>query len=405
MVDSSIEIRVLEKVTGLESSLVKLIQEMVRIPSENPPGNEKGISGYVDDKLEGLGFRTELVESGKNRLNVLGVLEGKEQGGNLLWNGHMDTVPVGDRDNWSVDTFSGEVKDGRVYGRGSGDMKGALASAMIAVKAIRDAGLELLGDFHFHAVADEEYFGRYGTKYLCEKGYVKDVDMAIVGEASTRDRKIMARPAVRGRTLLNIKVKGRAAHSSRPHLGVNAVLKMSKLLLAINETEFSFPKHSILPDPTIAPGTIIKGGTKDNIIPETCEAICDVRTIPGMKPEKVVSDVENIVRKLGSKDEELEAIITSPLSKPPSEIPVTHTLFKSAEKATNTVMGYELKPLGASGSNDTSYLTNIANIPSMAFGPGGGNAHAPDEWAEIKTHLDFAKIYALMIMDICAVEK
>lgn len=89
----------------------------------------------------------------------------------------------------------------------------------------------------------------------------------------------------------------------------------------------------------------------------------------------------------------------------PSEIPVTHTLFKSAEKATNTVMGYELKPLGVSGSNDTSYLTNIANIPSMAFGLGGGNAHAPDECADIKTHLDFAKIYALMIMDICGVEK
>jgi succinyl-diaminopimelate desuccinylase len=279
-------------------------------------------------------------------------------------------------------------------------MKGAIASAMVAAQAIQEVGLELTGNLHIHAVADEEYFGRYGSKYLCEKGYVKGIDMGIVGEGSTSHGKIMARPAVRGRTLVNIHVKGKSAHSSRPQNGVNAVLKMSKILLAIDETEFSFPKHKILPDPTIAPGTMIKGGTKDNIIPEDCETITDVRTVPGMKPDGVLDDIRRIVAELQSSDPDLNATVGSPLSKPPSEIPLTDPLYKAADRATRKVMDYALEPVGASGSNDTSYLTNIAGIPAMAFGPGGGNAHAPDEWVDIEMLVNFAKIYAHMFLDL-----
>ncbi|MCW4049920.1 MAG: M20 family metallopeptidase [Candidatus Bathyarchaeota archaeon] len=401
----SLESRVIDEIDRLKPDLIKQIQEMVRIPSENPPGDEVQVSEYLASALESLGFKVQLVESKPKRVNTLGVIEGTGKGGNLLWNGHMDTVPVGNLDNWTVEPFSGEVKEGRVYGRGSGDMKGAIVSAMIAAKALGNTGIELGGDLHLHGVADEEFFGRYGTKYLCEKGYVKGIDAAIVGEASTREGRVMARPAVRGRTLLKLHVKGISAHSSRPEHGVNAVLKMSKLLIAVNETEFSFPSHGLLPDPTIAPGTTIKGGTKDNIIPEDCEAICDVRTVPGMSPDKVLQDVEAILKKLHAEDPEMQATVTSPLSKPPSEIPITHSLYQSAADATQRVMGYKLEPLGASGSNDTSYLTNIAKIPAMAFGPGGGNAHAPDEWTDIETQLNFSKIYALMMMDICGVKQ
>ena len=400
----SIKKQLIDEIERLRNDIIEYTQEMVRIPSENPPGNETEISEYVSELLVSIGFHVEQVESKPNRVNTLGVLKGKGGGKTLLWNGHYDTVPVGNLDYWTEDPFRGEVKDGRIYGRGTGDMKGAIASAIVAAKALGNLGKRLKGDLHLHAVADEEFFGRYGTKYLCENGYVKGVDAAIVGEASTRDGKIMARPAVRGRTLVNIHVKGRSAHSSRPDMGVNAVLKMSKVLLAIDETKFSFPKHRLLPDPTIAPGTTIKGGTKDNIIPEDCEAICDVRTVPGMDPEQVVEDIRTVVDGLKKSDPELDVNVSSPLSKPPSEISLDHPLYKSAAKATEQVIGYPLEPLGASGSNDTSYLTNLAGVPAMAFGPGGGNAHAPDEWADVETLVSFAKIYGLMMLDICGYE-
>jgi succinyl-diaminopimelate desuccinylase len=401
----TVERSLMEEVERLRGDVVEYTREMVRIPSENPPGNEAQISDYVSELLAGLGFDVEQVESCPDRVNTLGVLEGSGGGENLLWNGHYDTVPVGNLDYWTVDPLGGEVRDGRVYGRGSGDMKGAIASAMVAAKALGSLGLRLRGDLRIHAVADEEFFGRYGTKYLCENGYVEAVDAAIVGESSTRDGVVMARPAVRGRTLVNIRVKGRSAHSSRPEAGVNAVLKMGKVLLAIDETEFSYPRHSILPDPTIAPGTTIRGGTKDNVIPEDCEAVCDVRTVPGMDPEQVLRDIRAVVERLKADDPELDVSVESPLSKPPSEIPVDHPLYRSADRATRRVMGYGLEPLGASGSNDTSYLTNLAAVPAMAFGPGGGNAHAPDEWADVETLVSFAKIYGIMMLDICGYEE
>ena len=397
----SVERRLIEEVDRLRGDVVEYTRGMVRIPSENPPGDETEISDHVSEILASLGFDVEQVESKPKRVNTLGLLEGAGGGETLLWNGHYDTVPVGNLDYWTVDPFGGEVRDGRIYGRGSGDMKGAIASAMVAAKALGNLGLRLRGDLRIHAVADEEFFGRYGTKYLCENGYVDGVDAAVVGESSTREGVVMARPAVRGRTLVNIRVKGRSAHSSRPEAGINAVLKMGKVLLAIDETEFSYPRHAILPDPTIAPGTTIRGGTKDNVIPEDCEAVCDVRTVPGMDPEQVLRDIRAVVERLKVEDPELDVSVESPLSKPPSEIPIDHSLYRSADKATRRVMGYGLEPLGASGSNDTSYLTNLAAVPAMAFGPGGGNAHAPDEWADVETLVSFAKIYGLMMLDIC----
>jgi acetylornithine deacetylase/succinyl-diaminopimelate desuccinylase family protein len=401
----TVERRLMDEVDRLRDDVIKYTRGMVRIPSENPPGDETEISDHVSELLASLGFDVEQVESKLKRVNTLALLEGAGGGKSLLWNGHYDTVPVGNLDNWTMDPFGGEVRDGRVYGRGSGDMKGAIASAMVAAKALDSLGLRLRGDLRIHAVADEEFFGRYGTKYLCENGYVEGVDAAIVGESSTHDGVVMARPAVRGRTLVNIRVKGRSAHSSRPETGVNAVLKMSKVLLAIDETKFSYPKHAILPDPTIAPGTTIRGGTKDNVIPEDCEAVCDVRTVPGLDPEQVLRDIRAVVERLKADDPELDASVESPLSKPPSEISLDHPLYRSAAKATQQVVGYGLEPLGASGSNDTSYLTNLAGVPAMAFGPGGGNAHAPDEWTDIKTLVTFAKIYGLMMLDICGYEE
>jgi acetylornithine deacetylase len=179
---------------------------------------------------------------------------------------------------------------------------------------------------------------------------------------------------------------------------------MSRVLLAIEGAEFRFPRHWLLPDPTMALGTTIRGGTKDNMIPEECEALCDVRTVPGMSPEGVLEDIRAIIRVLASRDPDLDVEVTAPLSKPPSEIPVTGPLYRAAAEATRRVMGYDLEPLGAEGSNDTSYLTAVAGVPAMAFGPGGGNAHAPDEWADVRTHLSFAKIYGLMMMNLCGVE-
>lgn len=394
------------KVDSLSEELVELTREMIRIPSENPPGDESGISQLIKEKLTSLNFDVEFVEPKPKRVNTLGVLRGTGGGRNFLFNGHYDTVPAGSLEFWSVDPFEGVVKNGRIYGRGSGDEKGAIASAIIAAKALTQAGIRLKGNLLIHAVADEETGSRYGTRHLVEKGYEspKNVDMAVVGEASVYDNRIYARTAVRGLQWVRIVVRGKAAHSSRPQQGTNAVLKMCKILLALNEHKFTFKPHDLLPEPTIAPGTIIRGGAKENIVPELCEATCDIRIIPGMTSDGVLKEVRAAIESLRREDPAIDAEV-SPISWwPPSEISTSEELFKIAKKAVTPVVGYELEPRGFTGSNDTSWLTNVARIPAMAFGPGDNylsGAHGANEWVSIDRLLDFAKIYGLMAIDAC----
>jgi len=398
----------LEKVDSLSTELVDLTREMVRIPSENPPGDEREISELVAHKMKALGFEVELVEPKAKRVNTLATLRGSGGGRSFLFNGHYDTVPVGNREFWSVDPFDSLVKDGRIYGRGSGDEKGAIASMIIAAKALDQAGVRLKGSLLIHAVADEETGSTYGTRHLVENGYeTKDkVDMAIVGEASVYDNRIYARTAVRGLQWLKIVVKGKAAHSSRPKNGVNAVLNMCKILLALNEHKFSFKPHHLLPEPTIAPGTIIRGGIKENIVPELCEATCDIRIIPGMTSEDTLEEVRAVIDSLKRQDPTINAEVAPTSWWPPSEISTSEELFQFAKNAVATVTGYELTPRGFAGSNDTSWLTNIAHISAMAFGPGDNylsGAHGPDEWVSTDRLLDFSKIYGLMVIEACGV--
>jgi succinyl-diaminopimelate desuccinylase len=127
----SVRGKFIHRVDALKPELIELTQRLVQTTSENPPGDERGVSGEVSERLEALGFNVELVESEPRRVNTLGKLEGSGGGRNFLFNGHYDTVPVGDLDFWSVDPFGGLVKEGRIFGRGSGDMKGAIASAII----------------------------------------------------------------------------------------------------------------------------------------------------------------------------------------------------------------------------------------------------------------------------------
>jgi len=255
-------------------------------------------------------------------------------------------------------------------------------------------------------VADEEAGSKQGTRHLVELGHVSPgrADMAMVGEGSVYKDEINVRTAVRGLQWLKIVTKGKAAHSSRPGEGVNAVLKMCKILLAMNKHRFSFTPHELLPDPTMAPGTLIKGGMKENIIPELCEAVCDVRIVPGMTSEAIMDEVRSVIASL--KDPEMDAKVSSVSWWPPSEISTSQEIYKAAKRAAEAVAGYELKPIGTSGSNDTAWLTNIAKIPAIAFGPGDNyrsGVHGPDEWVSIDRLVDFAKIYGLMTMDICHV--
>ncbi|MFQ5950615.1 MAG: M20 family metallopeptidase [Candidatus Geothermarchaeales archaeon] len=396
--------RIMDEVDRSRSGLLEFTRELVRIPSVNPPGDVSEAAEVLRSKVEGLGMETRLVEPRKGRVNVLAELKGRGEGPTLLFNGHTDVVPEGDATLWSVDPFSGEVKEGWLYGRGSSDMKGALASIATAVEAVVNSDLDLEGSVAFHGVADEEVGGGFGTRYLTRKHMVL-ADLGVVAEGSVFDGVIALRPAVRGVCWIRLETRGKAAHASNPGRGVNAVLSMSKLLLALQDLRLDLGHHRYLPDPTLSPGTVIKGGVKTNIIPELCTAEVDARTIPGVSEQMILGEVEKVMEKLKAKDPSFVGKAEIVISGKPAEISVHHQVVKVARGAAKMVVGYEPPLRGGSGSNDSSYLIHNAGVPTICgFGPGDhtlSNAHGADEKVSVKELVNFAKIYALMIAGIC----
>jgi acetylornithine deacetylase/succinyl-diaminopimelate desuccinylase family protein len=357
----------------------------------------------LHEKFSEIGFKVQEYEVATKRVNVEAILHGKGGGRSLLFNGHTDVVPAGPRELWKKDPFGADFDGTRIHGRGTADMKGALGSMLIALRALTDIGANLNGDVAVHAVADEEV-NSLGTKYMIDKKLVK-ADLAVVGEGSVANDSIYIRPAVRGICWMTLRTRGRAAHASNPAQGVNAILGMSKLLLALQSLPLPHKPHKILPAPTISPGTMIRGGIKTNIIPPECYADIDIRNVPGMQKSDVLSAVKNVIEKIQEENPGITAEIVNTNWGAPAELPEDHELVQIAKRAVKQVTNVEPKIKGGYGTNDSRLLINEAGIPTLCgFGPGDdslGNAHAPDENVSLATLLTFAKIYALMTLWVC----
>jgi len=383
-----------------EGYVVELTRSLVKVPSVNPPGDESKVALLVGEELEKIGFKVNYVEPSPKRVNVVATLKGEGDGKTLLFNGHLDVVPPGDLENWSFDPFGAVVKDGRIYGRGACDMKGAIAAFIGAMKSIVDANIALKGDVIIHAVADEETGGKFGTGYLVEKGYAK-ADGAVVGEGSVFNRIICLRPAVRGLCWIELETRGKAAHASKPWAGVNAVLHMAMILSALKDFKLKCPPHKYLPAPTISPGTIIRGGVKTNVIPDKCIAHLDVRINPGLNDKLVLEQLNNLFNVLREREPSLSVSMRILNYASPAEIPEDSELIQYAKWAVKYVTGDELRLKAGYGSNDSQFLINRAKIPTICgFGPGDhqlGNAHGPDENVSIDILNAFTKIYSLLV--------
>ena len=392
---------VLQSVERLKSDLVLLLRDLIREKSVNPPGNVSGVAEILRHHLSSIGMDVSLHTSAPGMVNVQAVLKGPSGKPRFLFNGHTDVVTEGDHSKWTVDPFEGVVKDGRIYGRGAADMKGGLAAITTSLRGLVESGMKLNGDVIFQAVADEEVDSIFGTKYMIKNGLAQ-ADMGIVAEGSVFGGRIAVRQAVRGNCWLKLTTHGKAAHASNPSNGVNAVISMSKLLLALQKTQFEYMPHKLLPPPTISPGTVIRGGSKTNIIPEQCEAEVDVRLVPGMTQESVVNKITQTIDTMRAEDPNFSASVEVFAYAPAAQIDESSKVLGAAREATKAVVGYEPKLTAGYGTNDAAYLINYAGVPTVCgFGPGDnetGREHGPDENVSIDDLVSFSKIYALTLM-------
>lgn len=359
------------------SNTSSLLAALIGIDSVNPslvPGaaGEAEIARFVRAWLEERGIETRTHEAAANRPSVIGRVRGRGSGPSILVNAHMDTVGVAGMS----DPFKARIRDGRMYGRGTYDMKGSLAACMLALSEIRTAGLA--GDVILAAVADEEH-ASVGVQEILQN---VRADAAIVTEPTSLQVCI----AHKGFSWHEITTSGRAAHGSRPDLGIDAIVHMGRVLerLEALQAELSRrPSHPLLGNGSLH-ASLISGGQELSSYPATCTLQLERRTLPGETIAAVEAELEGLLKDLSADDPQFQARLQTTLVRPPFSVPAEAAIVQTLTRAASLVIGKTPVTIGASFWMDAAFFA-AAGIPTVAFGPHGAGAHSIDEWVDLQS--------------------
>lgn len=376
--------------------VVRFAQTLIAAPSENPGGTENEVAEIVEGLLVALGATSRIVRGEAGRPSVVARIG---DGGHprLAWNGHLDVVPVGDPETWDHPPFGAELVDGRLVGRGAVDMKGAIGAALAALAAIGRSAVELGGTLDLHLVADEEMAGLNGTQVLLEQGLL-DQDAAIVGEATSLDLAL----AERGGAWVVATARGRAAHGSRPHLGVNAIATMSRFVLRIDEVLPDI-EHPLAGRPTVNAATI-EGGSAPNVVADRCVVDVDRRTIPGEDSHRAVLEpFERLAESIRAEHPEADLSFELRLWLDAAEADPASPIAEACRVAVRSELGRAPADMGFTGITDARFYLNEAKIPTVLLGPGSlGVAHTANEWVEVDELVAAARVYARVFAEFLA---
>jgi len=375
--------------------LTQTLIDLVQINSANPGlwvdgAGEAEIAGYLGQAMRQLGMEVHLDEVAPQRFNAVGILKGTGAGRSLLWNGHLDTVGP----NGMSQPFQARVQAGKLFGRGSQDMKGSLAAMLCAVRLIQASGIRLAGDLILAGVADEE-FASLGTQHLLNNTRAQ---AAIITEP-TELRLCLAH---RGFVAYDVETSGRAAHGSRYDEGIDAIIHMGRFLAELDGLEQELrqrPPHPLVGPPSLH-ASIIQGGTEYSTYPAHCHLEFEWRTCPGETTESATLEVQNILDQLAAADPKFHASLLSSLSRPPFEVNSEAVIAKSAAKALYQQTGNAASPGGIPFWTDAALLSE-AGIPTILLGPTGHGLHSAEEWVDLQSCLDLASILALTAIDFC----
>lgn len=373
-----------------------LLARLVRINSINPffsggTTDEREIAGCVAEELRGFGARVEVREPEPGRTSVLGTLPGQGGGRSLVLYAHMDTVGVGGMPA----PFSAEVRDGRMYGRGTYDMKGGLAACLAAARAVAKAGIPLAGDLHVLGVADEEV----ASLGLFDALTAFRPDAAIVTEPTELDLSL----AHKGFIWIEVETEGRAAHGSRFDLGIDANLRMGRFLGRLEELERELrarPGHPLVGSPSLHAGTL-RGGTAPSVYAASCRLEVERRTVPGETEASCVAELQALADELAAADPTFRAKIRPILTRPAFEVAPDAPIVRTVTEAATAVLGRTPPSVGHTFWMDASLFAE-AGVGTVVLGAHGTGAHADEEWVDLGSVVQLAEILARSAIDWCA---
>lgn len=370
------------------SYVTRTLAELVRTNSINPAfsdgrTNERTIAEYTADVMRALGMEVVRREPEPGRASVVGRLRGRGGGRSLMLYAHYDTVGI----DGMEEPFSAEIRDGRMYGRGTYDMKCGLAASLGAVKAVRDAGLDLEGDLLVVAVADEEVASIGMSDVLT----VVRADAAIVTEPT----ELAVCTAHKGFVWLEVEIEGRAAHGSRYDIGIDANMRMGRFLARLDELEQSLrarTPHPKLGTPSLH-AAVLQGGTGISTYAAHSRLEIERRTLPDESPEAVIAEVCAITDALAARDPSFRASVRSTLARPGFEIGDDRPIVQALRRQAGTVLGHEPAEVGAWYWMDAALLA-AAGIDTVCLGPAGKGAHETVEWVDLDSVMRTAEILA-----------
>jgi acetylornithine deacetylase len=354
---------------------VALTRALVAVDSRNPslvggaPG-EKAIAKLLADVLRDWGFTVDLHEVAPGRPNVVARV-GKVGGATLMFNGHLDVVDVV---GMTHAAFEGAERDGRIWGRGSSDMKSGVAAMCAA--AVRAADHGLAGEIIIAAVADEE-FASLGTRALIASGV--RADAAIVAEPT----RLAIMPAHRGFVWVDLHVTGRAAHGSRWEIGVDAIRHAGLFLAELDRydaTTLASRNHPLVGRPSVH-ASLISGGSGMSTYPDRCDLSIERRTIPGETAQQVMAEVEELIDRVRLARPSFTCDVKMLLAQSPSDVAVASPIVRALSQSL-TICAVPERIEGMSAWTDAALL-NDAGIPAICFGPGDiALAHAAEEFVD-----------------------
>ena len=373
--------------------VAELAARLIEIESINPDivtggSGEGAVARFVAEWCERAGLEVTLSAPAPGRPNVTAVARGSGGGRSLMLNAHMDTVGVAGM----ADPFAPRLDGGRLYGRGSYDMKGSLAACMLATAEAKRRSLR--GDVLLTAVSDEE-FASVGTEAVAAG---IRADAAIVTEPT----ELQVAVAHRGFVHLEVEVRGRAAHGSRPHLGIDAIVKMGRVLAGIEELDQRLradPTHAYVGSGSVH-ASLIEGGQEFSSYPARCRLQAERRTIPGETVELAEQELREILARAGEGDSDFSAEVRAPISREPFEVAEDAEIVQLVRRHATQILGAEPDFVGVSFWADSALLSG-AGIPTVLFGPIGEGAHAEVEWVDLASLEHCVEVYVGAASELC----
>jgi succinyl-diaminopimelate desuccinylase len=413
--------RVLAAVDALADEAAAFTADLVRLPTVNPPGElYEECARFIGETLARCGFDVEYhAAEGRPehtrahpRLNVVGARRGDAARPVVHLNGHFDVVPAGA--GWTVDPFGGEIRDGKIWGRGACDMKAGIAAAIFAAEAIRRAGVELRGTVEISGTVDEESGGFAGVAWLAERKRLSAdrTDFVIIPEPFGVDAICVGH---RGVYWFEVETRGRTAHGSMPFQGMSAIDHMSLVIdrmrtdlgprLAARTTAMP-----VVPDgarhATLNINGIEGGQSVDAIqtpcVADRCRAVFDRRFLLEEGFDEARAEIVALLKDVGSRTPGFDHELRDLMVVHPTETPAGSPLTAAVDRAIRRVRGHGSRLVMSPGTYDHKHVARIAGVPHcVAYGPGALElAHQPDEYCSIADLMDATKVMALAILDL-----